>query len=356
MAKKNKPTEKGYAQLEKLLEEAKEEAQYYKRISEGSGKRHLREFDKVSKLVNKLKSTQQSLRESEERFRTIVETAPGLLHICDENGRNLYVSPNCVRITGYTQSELLNKNAWWFLKDDTDREMKLHNRVFRKGVKSGNIDYEAVKKNGDRWYGSSSWAPTTDEEGRIKGFVIQTVDITDQKLAEKELQGAYNKLEKMVDDRTAEIRAINEELRKKNYNLEELNAALRVLLKKREEDKREFEEKLFLNMRGLVDPYLEKLKMGNLGEQQKIYVGVLESNLKDITSPFLLRSYSKHMNFTPMELHVANFIKQGRTTKEIAGMLNLSPRTVESHRENIRKKIGIRKTKANLRTYLLSLE
>ena len=109
-------------------------------------------------------------------------------------------------------------------------------------------------------------------------------------------------------------------------------------------------------MRGLVEPYLEKIKDSRLSEQQKLYVSVLESNLKDIISPFLLRTYSKHLNFTPMELRVANLVKQGQTTKEIASLLNLSPRTIETHRENIRKKIGIKKTKSNLRTHLLSIE
>jgi DNA-binding CsgD family transcriptional regulator len=56
-----------------------------------------------------------------------------------------------------------------------------------------------------------------------------------------------------------------------------------------------------------------------------------------------------------MEIKVINFIREGRTTKEMAELLNASARTVEAHRDNIRKKMGLRNRKANLRSYLMAL-
>ena len=81
----------------------------------------------------------------------------------------------------------------------------------------------------------------------------------------------------------------------------------------------------------------------------------METNLKDIISPFVRDLTSKFLGFTPREIQVANLIKQGKTTKGIARIINLSPRTIEFHRDNIRTKIGIKNKKANLRTRLLSL-
>jgi DNA-binding CsgD family transcriptional regulator len=93
-----------------------------------------------------------------------------------------------------------------------------------------------------------------------------------------------------------------------------------------------------------------------MDERQKTYVAILETNLEEIISPFLNRVSVRLLNLTPTETQVANFVKQGKTTKEIADIMGLSPRTIESHRENIRNKIGIKNKKSNLRTHLLSYQ
>ena len=135
-----------------------------------------------------------------------------------------------------------------------------------------------------------------------------------------------------------------------------MNAALKVLLRQREEDRIELEEKVSLNVRELVLPNLDKLKKTKLDERQTAYVEILESNLNDITSPLIRRLSFKYLNLTPKEIQVANLVKQGRTTKEIAELLNLAKKTIDFHRENIRKKLEINNKKANLRSHLLSME
>jgi len=146
-----------------------------------------------------------------------------------------------------------------------------------------------------------------------------------------------------------------QELEIKTHNLEEANIALKVLLKRREEDKTELEEKILLNIKELVTPYLEKFKKVVLDEKQKTYITILESNLNDITSSFSHRLSSKFLNFTPTEIQVANLLRQGKTSKDIAEVINSSPKTVAFHRENIRKKLGLKNKKTNLKSYLLSL-
>ena len=146
-----------------------------------------------------------------------------------------------------------------------------------------------------------------------------------------------------------------QELEIKTHNLEEANIALKVLLKKREEDKTELEEKILLNIKELVAPYLEKLKKNGLDEKQGAYVSILESNLNDIISPFSHRLSSKLLSFTPTEIQIANLLRQGKPSKEIAELMNSSPKAVAFHRENIRKKLGLKNKKINLKSYLLSL-
>jgi DNA-binding CsgD family transcriptional regulator len=84
-------------------------------------------------------------------------------------------------------------------------------------------------------------------------------------------------------------------------------------------------------------------------------VAVIESSLEKITSSFSRKLLSGLSQLTPAELQVANLIKQGSRTKEIAAFLNLSPFTIKNHRGNIRNKIGINNKRVNLRSYLLSL-
>ena len=170
-----------------------------------------------------------------------------------------------------------------------------------------------------------------------------------KKNMERKLQEAHDLLEQRVEERT-------QELQMKSENLEEMNTALKVLLKKREEDKFELEEKVIYNIKEMVQPFLEKLGRTRLDDRQRTFLEILESNLDDIVSPFAKKLSTRYLNLTPSEIQIANLVKQGKTTKEIAELLSLSTRTIESHRDSIRKKLGIKNQKANLRTHLMSFE
>jgi DNA-binding CsgD family transcriptional regulator len=138
----------------------------------------------------------------------------------------------------------------------------------------------------------------------------------------------------------------------KSLHLQDANAALKVLLKQREADKIELEEKVTMNMYELVLPYLEKTKLDGLTKRQKAYLDIVESNLNDIVSPLAHSLSGKMIRLSPTEIQVANLIRQGKTTKEIAAIMGLATSTIDFHRNNIRKKIGIKNRKTNLHTYL----
>ncbi|KPK75237.1 MAG: hypothetical protein AMJ79_12015 [Phycisphaerae bacterium SM23_30] len=142
----------------------------------------------VVRDVTERQRSEAILKESEERFRTIVETAPSFLQITDAEGNNIYVSPNCEELTSYTQEELLDKMRWWVHEDDTPRAKEIYERTFREGMEGKDFEYKALKKNGELWYASSSWKPIRDEEGKFKGIVFQTIDVTKRKQAEETLR------------------------------------------------------------------------------------------------------------------------------------------------------------------------
>jgi PAS domain S-box-containing protein len=176
-----------------------------------------------------------------------------------------------------------------------------------------------------------------DKEGKPTAVLEISRDTTEHKQAELDL------IER------------SKELEKKTYELEEVNAALRVLLKHREEDKKDLEDKVVANVKKLVFPYVEKLNNSRLNDRQMVYLNIIKSNLEDIITPFLHQLSSKYSDLTPNEIQVAGFVKEGKTTKEIAELLNSSTGAINFHRNNLRKKLGLRNTKTNLRSFLLPL-
>ena len=123
-------------------------------------------------------------------------------------------------------------------------------------------------------------------------------------------------------------------------------------MKQRIKDKTELDETVLLNVKELITPFLEKLNKSRLDSKQKVYINIIESNLNEIVAP-LAREFSKiNLKLTPAEIQVTNLVKQGKTTKEIAELLNLATSTIDTHRNKIRKKLGIKNKKINLKTCL----
>lgn len=152
-----------------------------------------------------------------------------------------------------------------------------------------------------------------------------------------------------------ELNEKQKELEIKNRTIEDANTALKVLLKKRQEDQEEIEKGIAYNIKMLVEPHLERLKSAKLSDQHRAHLELLELNLVEITSPFAHKLANTLKKLTPAELQVASMVKQGKSTKEIAQSLYVSDQTISVHRRNIRKKLQLSKLKANLRTYLLSI-
>jgi PAS domain S-box-containing protein len=138
-------------------------------------------------------------------------------------------------------------------------------------------------------------------------------------------------------------------------NLEETNTALKVLLRLRNEEKESIEENILSNVNQLINPYLKKLHHTRLSAEQDNLVNIVESNLAEITSSLTPKLISRSIGLTPRELEVANLVKNGLTNQEISEILCLSDNAVAFHRRNIRTKLGLKRKKVNLRSYLQNL-
>lgn len=168
---------------------------------------------------------------------------------------------------------------------------------------------------------------------------------------------ALQEVQERREKRTAEeaLKKREKALELKSRSLEDANTALKVLLQHREEDKVTLEDQVLINIRKLVFPYIENLKHLQLNEKQMTQVRIIEENLREIVSPFLRRLTSSYLDLTPREIEVANLVKEGKTTKEITDILNVSATAVDFHRKNLRAKFGIKSKKTNLMAFLSSL-
>jgi DNA-binding NarL/FixJ family response regulator len=192
---------------------------------------------------------------------------------------------------------------------------------------------------------------------------------TELRTANLQLAAAKNRLQQLLDERTAALASAHYDLREKGELLDRQSAeltesgiAMRVLLKNLAakveappEDQREVDEMLVMNIKELTEPFLVRLAATELTAEQRECLEIVRANLEKIASPAMLRLFSGETDLTPAELQVANLIRQGKASKDIADLLNLSPRTVEFHRDNIRKKLGISDRRTSLRTVLQNL-
>jgi DNA-binding CsgD family transcriptional regulator len=131
--------------------------------------------------------------------------------------------------------------------------------------------------------------------------------------------------------------------------LEETITALKVLLRESAEAKEELEEKVLANVKELIFPFIIELESTLNEKSQKVYLDTIKKNLTEITSSFTKKLSSLYDGLTPREIQIADFIRQGKSNKEMAYLLKISVSSVDFHRRNLRKKLNIKGKKIKLR-------
>lgn len=310
-----------------------------------SDKELQKQIESLKREVAALSRANEHLRESEAKFTTIFQNANDEIIYVGADGTIIDINHKVEDIFGYKREEAIGKKFYEFDVLSPEEWQRLIDET--QNLLSGKISatqvlqFEARRKGGERVYLEVNPRIIKRDDKPI-GILAIIRDITTRKREEELLRRHTEQLDKLLNERT--------------HNLDELNAALKVMLKSIEEVKAEIQDKIVFNVTEFVLPYLEKIKKTNLDEVQRTHLNSLEKNLYDITAPVLRGISIKYLKLTPSEIQVANLVKQGKNTKEIADALFMSPRTIETHRYNIRNKLGLKGKKLNLRTYLSSLE
>jgi len=304
----------------------------------------------IGKDITKRKQAEEALRESERRLADIIDFLPDATLAIDRQGKVIAWNRAIEEMTGVNAEDMLGKGDYEYavpfygvrrpiladlvLKPDKEIEESYYS-ILEKEKDLLIVETWVPVLKGTRAFLWAKASPLYDSRGDIVGAIESIRDITARKHAEEALAKRETELEVKTNE------------------LEDLNAALRVLLKQRDEDRNELEQKVLSNIKMLILPHTEKLK-NHVDLKGMSYVNVLESNLKDIISPFAQKLSAKYLNLTNREVQVADLIKEGKTTKEIAVFLNVSDSAVNVYRYHIRRKLSLTK-KHNLHSYLSSL-
>ena len=318
-----------------------------------------------------------ALQESEGKYRLLAEKMNDMVWTADRGFNFTYVSPSVEKILGYTPQERLGRKSSSLMTPESaakalDTFVTELQRDAEPGVdpdRSVLAEVEMIHKNGSRVWLEVNSTFVRDDAGNVIGAHGVSRDITERVGMREELKRQHERLECLVRERTAELTEAYERLRVENesrkateaalrvreQDLEELNAALRALLRQREDDKRTTEMNLMSNLKLSVLPNIDKLEQTALDEGQRAFLAIVKSNLRAITSPFIQRVSSGYMGFTPGEIQIASLIREGKSSKEIARIMTISVSTVHTYRNRIRKKTNTRNSKVNLMLFLRSL-
>jgi PAS domain S-box-containing protein len=290
----------------------------------------------LEKAENERQKAEQNQRASEERYRTLFKLAgDSILLIDPKTSEILEFNDSAHKNLGYTREEFKK----FRIKDldvyESPDKFFERSEKLSKGIPVNS--FETKQKGKDGVIRDVHVSGTLIEIGDRKYILSIWRDITESKKIENALRENEAKLAEQAK------------------NLEETNTALKVLLRLRNEEKERTEENILSNVKQLIDPYLKKLRHTGLSAEQNNLVNIVESNLTEITSSLTPKLFSKSIGLTPRELDVANLVKNGLTSQEISETLCLSDNAVAFHRRNIRTKLGLKRRKVNLRSYLQNL-
>lgn len=234
----------------------------------------------------------------------------------------IYVNPGFTKLTGYQPEDVLGKSPRILQGPKTERSVLDRLKfVLQKGeVFHGcAINY---RRDGSEFWNEWNIEPIRDKKGKVVNYLAIQRDITDRINAQKAI--------------------------------EDKNAALREILEQIQFEKKKIQDDILANVHQLLLPAIKRLRRKG-SSLDKRTIDVLENNLKTITSSFGSRVSEQKIKLSQRELEIANLIKNGMSNKEIAEMLNVGFKTVETHRNRIRNKFRLVNKQINLTTFLKDL-
>jgi PAS domain S-box-containing protein len=294
-------------------------------------------------------TTVKELKTQEAHYRDLVELIPEAIYESDPSGQIVFLNQAGMKKFGVTADDLKKGlRLESFLQPEDRKRATANLRRLLAGENIGPDEYLAVFPDGRTLPYMVHSRPMV-RDGKVVGAQGVIVDITVAKHTQASLESAKDVLELVLRERTGE-------LVKKDTELNEANTALRVLLRECEMDNQDLQEKITANVKEFILPSLERLKLRRLPVDTIDLIGVLEQNILHLISPFGRTLGSSLYGLSSVEMRVADLTRLGMTSKEISQLMGLSFRTIDTHRRNIRRKLGLQDSRQTLRQGLLKME
>lgn len=273
---------------------------------------------------------------SQQDLRDFFEHAPVGLHAFGPDRGIIDMNQTELDMLGYCREEVVGKKSWVDLI--VPEEATIFERHWRDINAKGevrNLKYTMVAKDGRQYHVLLNASARFDAAGKLINTWGSVVDISERYQREQALSSSGNKPGKQ------------KAAQGKN------NVILLNWMDKWDEEKRNIQRNIQQNMEHSIFPLLEKMKRRGSSLDQRNLV-LLEKYLKDLTGDFAAKLMDKRWRLSTREMEVCKMLKNGLKTKEIADLLCTSLRTIEHHRNHIRKKLGISKSDIDLGVYLQS--
>ncbi len=301
-------------------------------------------------LVNKYRVAQTEIAhlKREQQIKSAIEKEKSKIeHSLRERIKEL----NCL----YGVAELIAENA-----DDIDSAMQgivgllpmswQYPEIASARITLKDNEYSTLNFTSSSWRQSAVISESGEQIGIVEVFYLEEMPEMDEGPFLREERLLINAISIRIGSAMERI-TMNKQLEIERESLQNANIALREILQKVKDEQNEIGKVILTNVNKTIIPILNAMRDDSYPGQHK-YIDMVEKQLEEVTSPFVSKLSARFMELTSSEIQICNMIKNGLSTKEIAGLRHISQATVNRHRENIRRKLGLRNQKINLPTYL----
>jgi PAS domain S-box-containing protein len=283
------------------------------------------------------KRAEQALRDAEARYRGLIEFLPDAVVVSDAEERIVFANPAAARLIGVSSSEaLVGRSLFEFFHPSSHASVHLRSQAALTEGAPGPADRRSVVRSDQTVLHVDTAVTPIQFDGQPAVLRVNR-DVTARVQAEEAL---------LQKDREISLQL---------GKIEKLNAALTALLEHREQESERHLARLHTTLEQLVLAHVETLKGTSLTADQRILVEVIEANLRNVAASFVRQLDAWKLQLTPTEVQVADLVRLGKRTKEIAGLLHVSPSAIAFHRNNLRTKLGLTGRPINLVSYLRTM-